>query len=282
MFTEKTDLKNLIINLQMFADGDEPADDADDAGLILDNVDDDTPPAGDTNNNPPAGDDPKGDPSSDTGTGDPGDNQPDPNKQDGEQPTNWEEQFKQKDADYQRLERRFTKVSQELSAVKSDLAALEYIKARPDLAQQVQALIDAYDDDNLPQIQAQSEVEKLKQDFAFEKELLRLESSDKVFAANKQAIYDHAEAEYGIDFETNKDPKMLKMVYNAWKGANAEQLAAKAALEAKKAAVKKQDDRQNAKLQGSTGPGKQNVDWSKMSDEQILAAHGFKSLIAEE
>lgn len=102
---------------------------------------------------------------------------------------------------------------------------------------------------------------------------VELRGTDPVFKKYERSIIDWAEGE-GIEI---KDARSLKLAYRAWKGEKSALLAANAELKGRtKAASDKANVAAAAGVPRQGGPKPPKQDYTKLSDEEVLAAHGLK------
>lgn len=247
------------MNLQMFADAlPEPAAEPGNDPLFIDDDSDDILDVSPGDN---PGDNPDG-PEGDNSNVDP--NIPDTADQP-ETPESLKAQLAEVQKNYQRLERKFTKATQELAQYKQSAIPLyDYISQRPDLAAQINALIEQYPD-NGPVFQ-QPQV-----DLRAEYTVMQKLAKDAMFNQHEADIQDWAE-DNGIPFETFAEKQKA---YLMWKGDNAEKLAQQAALNAQKKAINKQNQRKNAATLGPKAPSAVPVDYKKMSNQEVLTSLGL-------
>lgn len=125
------------------------------------------------------------------------------------------------------------------------------------------------------QVDSTSERER---ELAMKEAIIDLKATDRVFSRHAEAILSWAE-DQGFAVE---DKKSLHLAYMAWKGENARLLnASKALRDKKKNAASKDPAKQQAKRRatveaGSRGSGRRNnVDYTKMADEDILRREGL-------
>ncbi|MEW6726906.1 MAG: hypothetical protein AB1327_08110 [Bacillota bacterium] len=176
------------------------------------------------------------------------------------------QKYAELERNYQRLERKFTKVSQQLADAQEAKATIDFIASRPELAEQVNQLLQAYGDvpptyNEGPAFDPQAEREAMR-------DLL----SRPDFAKHEEEIAEFAE-ENGMPFESAVDQRTA---YLMWRGLNADRLVQEARLEAAKKAAKLQQAKAKAGLQRAGGPGKPpSPDYKKMSDEEVLASLGL-------
>lgn len=185
-----------------------------------------------------------------------------------------EQKYTDLQANYQRLERKFTKVSQENAELKQYLEqtreAIDLYNAitqNTEIATHVGQLLDAYGA-AIPEYQDES----VQFDPAAERQVMKELLSRPDFVKHEQEIADWAE-ENGYAFESAQDQKA---VYLLWKGENADRLIQEARMETAKKAAKNQQAKQKAGLQRGGGPGKPpKTDYRKMSDDEVLATLGL-------
>jgi hypothetical protein len=185
-----------------------------------------------------------------------------------------EQKYNDLQANYQRLERKFTKVSQENAELKQYLEqareAIDLYNAitqNAEIASHVGQLLDTFGV-AVPEYQE----ETARFDPAAERQIMRELLSKPDFVKHEQEIAEWAE-ENGYPFESAQDQKT---VYLLWKGENADRLIQEARMDAAKKAAKTQQAKQKAGLQRGGGPGKPpKPDFRKMSDDEVLAALGL-------
>lgn len=129
----------------------------------------------------------------------------------------------------------------------------------------------------IPQPKQTSQTDTKLAELSKKEAILDLKASDKVFARYSNEILSWAEQE---GFEIT-DERTLKLVYNAWRGANAQRLQkSKEKVSAKKKA-EKQTKKQKAQVQ--KGKSKRSsakpVDYRKKSDRDILAEEGLSLFV---
>jgi methylphosphotriester-DNA--protein-cysteine methyltransferase len=181
----------------------------------------------------------------------------------------WEEKHQALEVNYQRLERKFTRISQELSEAREAASVLNWISERPELAGQVQELMENYQND--PQHQSQLmdiDIGQVQKEAA---DAWRFLLGKQDFVQHEQDIAEFAEEE-GYD---PNDPLQLKEAYRLWRGENADRLAQEQALKMQQRGTQKQEARKKAGLQGSGGPGGTPPNYKKMSAEEVLAHEGL-------
>lgn len=186
----------------------------------------------------------------------------------------FEQKYSDLQANYQRLERKFTKISQENAELKQYLQeaqeAVDLYNAiiqNAEVAENVGQLLDAYGVE-VPEYQD----EIVEFDPAAERQAMKELLSKPDFVKHEQEIADWAE-ENGYAFESAQDQKA---VYLLWKGENADRLIQEARMETAKKAAKTQKAKQKAGLQRGGGPGKPpKPDFKKMSDDEVLATLGL-------
>lgn len=185
-----------------------------------------------------------------------------------------DEKYQSLNTNYQRLERKFTRVSQELAEARELADAMRWIQQRPELAEQIQSLLDSYQGWPVQQYEPVDFAEIQRNTT----EALRYLLGRPDFTKYEQDIRDFAEDE-GFDPD---DPIELKEAYRLWRGENAERLAQEQAFNMQQRGAQKQQARQKARLQGSGGPGSgPPPNFTKMSAQEVLAHEGL-SLFTDE
>lgn len=182
-------------------------------------------------------------------------------------------QNKKMEKEYAKLQRQFTRISQDLAKAKEDVKIVNYIRSNADLTDQVNVLLESFAGSIKEQPAGYSEVE-LKQ-FAEAWKFLAKQSD---YDENEEEIIGIAEEE-GLDPD---NPSDLKKAYRIWKGVRAEKIAQDALLKGQKKVVeKKEESKKVPVLQGTSGVGTTPPpDYMNMPAEEVLKALG-KTLFKE-
>lgn len=185
------------------------------------------------------------------------------NDDDGQE--NWQEKYAELERNYQRLERKFTKVTQQLSDAQQAINVFNAITSNPEVAEQVASILDSYD----VTVDAAPEPEYDPQK---EREIMRELLSKPDFVKYEDEIREWAE-DNDLPFET---AEQQKHAYLLWRGENVDRLIQEARIRDAKKAAKKQQAKKNAKLQKTaTAGGAKPPDYKSMSDDEILALEGL-------
>lgn len=179
------------------------------------------------------------------------------------------QRYTELEKNYKRLERKFTRTAQQQKELEPAVNLYRFIAERPELAQQVNRLLEQHA--GVPPAGGQPMMPEinLSAEFKTAREL----AANPTFTRHEQEIEDWAE-ENGYLFET---PSQQKAVFLLWKGENADRLIQEARLEGAKKAVQTSQAKAKAGLARAGGTGQPPPpDFRKMSDEEVLAHLGLK------
>ena len=147
-----------------------------------------------------------------------------------------------------------------------------FLKLNPQLSLSVQQQIDFFSKNASPvTAEAQRDVDKeLLLDL--KEAVIDLKDKDAGFRKNYDAFVEWTEDnKYSIS-----DKKTLEMAYLAWQGANSKILRANEVLREQRKNAQKSHMKRRASVEGGNkAPRKSNVDYTKMSDRDILASEGI-------
>ncbi|MBT9130873.1 MAG: hypothetical protein DDT41_01169 [candidate division WS2 bacterium] len=183
------------------------------------------------------------------------------------------EQNKRIEKEYAKLQKQFTKISQELATAKEDVRVVRHIRSNPDLTEQVNMLLESFPEtiqDQSANVVSEAELKEYAEAWKY-----LAKQSD--FDTNEIAIIEIAEEE-GLNPD---NPKDLRKAYRIWKGVNADKIAQDALLKGQKKVEQKEEGKKVPALQGTGGPGVPTQhDFVNMSAEEVLKVLG-KTLFKE-
>lgn len=149
-----------------------------------------------------------------------------------------------------------------------------FLYHNPQLSQEVQRMIDQAVSSGKARTLGPSTddlYDEMQKELDLREARLELRMSDKVFRKNEQAILEWA-GKNGFPVD---DARTLKLAYLAWRGENSRKLEADAELRGQRKARTRAKMAKKANLQGANSRRRKPVDYSKMSDEEILASEGL-------
>ena len=151
-----------------------------------------------------------------------------PNEGEGQEP-DINQRYAELERNYRRLERKFTRTAQQQKEYEPAVNLYRFIAERPELAQQVNRLLEQHA--GVPPAGGQPMMPEI--DLTAEFKTARELAANPVFTRHEPEIEDWAE-ENGYRFET---PSQQKAVFLLWKGEHADRLIQEARLEGAKKAV---------------------------------------------
>lgn len=184
-----------------------------------------------------------------------------------------EDRLKQLEGDYTRLQRKLTKTIEELKKAEEPIQTLAWIRARPELADNVQELIREYKGEvKEPPSSTKSEsLEEFKKGIT---EAVKYLSKRNDYDKYEKEILNYAEAEdYDIE-----DPRELKKAYLLWRGENVEKIAQDLSKQEQKKITQKQELRNTTPVLqgGGSSISKPAPNYQKMSAKEVLDDMGLK------
>lgn len=146
------------------------------------------------------------------------------------------------------------------------------LKTNPELSGEIDKVIDQHLREGKAKPPSHREVSSREAELDFKEAVLDMKSEDKLFSKHSDKILDWAENE---GFEVH-NAKTLKLAYMAWKGSQGSILEATKKLNEEKKKSERRQIQKKATVQSSK-PGKQKakLDFSKMSDADIIANEGL-------
>ena len=186
----------------------------------------------------------------------------------------------------QRLERHESKLLKEFSDVAGAELSIEEVgsasrlwgllKVNPDLSRVIDQVIDRHLQAGKAVVPENRQTSTKEAELEIKEAILDLKLADKNFNKNSDKIVKWAEDQ---GFEVfNK--KSLELAYMAWKGSQAKVVQATQKLQEQKKQATKKAVRQKAAVQsGKSAKSKGKVDYSKLSDKDVLASEGLNLFV---
>lgn len=186
----------------------------------------------------------------------------------------------------QRLERHESKLLKGFSDVAGTELSIEEVssasrlwgllKVNPDLSRVIDQVIDRHLQAGKAVVPENRQTSTKEAELEFKEAILDLKLADKNFNKNSDKILKWAEDQ---GFEVfNK--KSLELAYMAWKGSQAKVVQATQKLQEQKKQATKKAVRQKAAVQsGKSAKSKGKVDYSKLSDRDVLASEGLNLFV---